>query len=71
MQINVAQLLKEGTGATRTYDVDGAITADDGQECPAQGKAVLTRASRGIFVSGSFTCQSQLTCGRWLGTFPP
>lgn len=34
-----------------------------------QGKAVLTRASRGIFVNGSFNCQSQLTCGRCLSTF--
>ena len=69
MQINVAQLLKESTGATRTYDVDEVINADDGQECPVQGKSVLTRASRGIFVNGSFTCQSQLTCGRCLSTF--
>jgi uncharacterized protein len=69
MQINVAQLLKEVTGATRTYDVDEAISADDGQECPVQGKVVLTRAAPGILVEGSFTCQSQLTCGRCLSTF--
>lgn len=69
MQINVAQLLKESTGATRSYDIDGTICSDDGQECRVQGKASLTLAARGILVKGSFTCQSQLTCGRCLNSF--
>ena len=69
MQVNVAQLLKESTGATRRYDIDGTICSDDGQECQVQGKASLTRAGRGILVKGSFTCHSQLTCGRCLESF--
>jgi len=69
MQINVAQLLKETTGATRSYDIDGTISSDDGQECQVQGKVNLTRAARGIFVKGSFTCQIELTCGRCLDPF--
>lgn len=69
MQVNVAQLLKESTGATRTYDIDEAICADDGQECQVQGKVILTRAARGILAKGSFTCQRPLTCGRCLNLF--
>jgi DUF177 domain-containing protein len=70
MQVNVAQLLKETTGATRTHDVDGAISTDDGQECRVQGKVILTRAARGILAKGSFTSQRHLTCGRCLSLFP-
>jgi uncharacterized protein len=69
MQVNVAQLLKESTGATRTYDVDGAISTDDGQECRVQGKVILTRAARGILAKGSFNSQRHLTCGRCLSLF--
>ncbi len=69
MQANVAQLLKESTGATRTYDIDDAISADDGQECRVQGKVILIRAARGILAKGYFTCQRQLTCGRCLTSF--
>jgi uncharacterized protein len=69
MQINVAQLLKETTGATRSYDIDGVVRSDDGQECPVQGNVSLTRAGRGLLAKGSFTCRSQLTCGRCLNSF--
>ncbi|MBN2098626.1 MAG: DUF177 domain-containing protein [Dehalococcoidia bacterium] len=69
MQVNVAQLLKESTGATRTYDIDGAICADEGQECRVEGKITLTRAARGILAKGSFTCQAPLTCSRCLNHF--
>jgi uncharacterized protein len=70
MQINVAQLLKEGTGATRTYDLDEILTQVDGQECRVAGRVSLTRAARGILLKGSFSCQIQLTCGRCLAFFP-
>ena len=69
MQINVAQLLKESTGATRSYDIDDTISSDDGQECRVQGKVSLTQAARGILLKGSFTCHGQLTCGRCLDSF--
>jgi DUF177 domain-containing protein len=69
MQINVAQLLKEGSGATRTHDIDGAICVDENQECQVQGKVILTRAGRGILAKGSFISQRQLTCGRCLSQF--
>jgi uncharacterized protein len=76
MQINVAQLLKEGTGATRTHDLDEILTPDDAstqvdiQECRVAGRVSLTRAERGILLKGSFSCQTQLTCGRCLAFFP-
>ncbi len=69
MQINVAQLLKEGTGATRSYDIDDAVCSDDNQEYHIQGKVGLTRAAQGILVQGAFTCQSQLMCSRCLNSF--
>ncbi len=69
MQINVAQLLKETTGATRSYEIDGTIRSDDGEECRAQGRVILTRAARGILVKGSFTCYSPVTCSRCLSSF--
>ena len=69
MQFNVAQLLKESTGASRNYDIDGTVSPDDGQPCRVQGKVSLTRAARGILAKGSFNCQSQLTCGRCLNPF--
>jgi uncharacterized protein len=66
MQINVAQLLKEGTGATRSYDIDGTVCSDDNQEYHTKGKVGLTRAARGILVQGAFTCRTQLACSRCL-----
>ena len=69
MQINVAQLLKESTGATRRYDIDGTISSDDGQDYQVQGKVGLTQAARGILLKGSIISQSQLTCGRCLNSF--
>ncbi len=69
MQINVAQLLKEGTGASRAYDVNGAVCADN-QEYRVEGKVSFTRAARGILVKGAFACHGQLTCGRCLNSFP-
>lgn len=75
MQINVAQLLKESTGATRTYDLDETLTQGDassqldGQECRVAGRLSLTRAERGILLKGSFSCRTQLTCGRCLAFF--
>jgi uncharacterized protein len=69
MQTNVSQLLKESTGATRSYDIDGTVSSDDSNECQVRGKVTLTRAARGILATGSFTCQSQVTCCRCLNSF--
>ncbi len=79
MQINVAQLLKEGTGATRTHDVDGCLCLENvsaggpgqaGQESRVEGRATLTRAARGILLQGAFSCHVSLTCVRCLASFP-
>lgn len=69
MQINVAQLLKEGTGGTRHYDIDGTVVLDENEEYPIQGKVDLTRAAQGILVHGTFACQTRLTCSRCLNSF--
>ncbi len=73
MQINVAQLLKEGTGAVRSFDVDDVLTLDEvstGQELGVKGQVTLTRAARAILLKGTFTCQVQVACGRCLALFP-
>ncbi|MDM7999743.1 MAG: DUF177 domain-containing protein [Dehalococcoidia bacterium] len=69
MQINVAQLLKDSTGATRTYDIEDTVGAEEGRECQVQGRVILTRAARGILAQGAFTCESQVTCVRCLNLF--
>ncbi|MBM4444497.1 MAG: DUF177 domain-containing protein [Chloroflexi bacterium] len=70
MQINVAQLLKEPTGASRTVDVDGALALDQGDLSPVQGRAELLRVSKGILVRGEFTTACHLVCSRCLKPFP-
>ena len=37
---------------------------------PRGGQVSLTRAERGILLKGSFSCRTQLTCGRCLAFFP-
>jgi uncharacterized protein len=70
MQVNVAQLLKEPTGSSRTIEVAGALPLDQEDLSHVQGKAELLRVSRGILVRGEFTAECQLVCSRCLKSFP-
>jgi len=65
--INVAQLLKESTGSTRSYNMDGII--DDDVKGSVQGKVKLIHTSRGILVQGKFTVEVELVCSRCLDIF--
>lgn len=65
--INVAQLLKESSGSTRSYDIDGII--DDDVKGSMTGKVKLINTSRGILVQGKFTVEVELVCSRCLDTF--
>ncbi len=69
MQVNVAQLLKEPTGASRTVEVDGTLALDHDDLSHVRGRAELLRASRGILVRGEFTTECHLVCGRCLKPF--
>jgi uncharacterized protein len=69
MQINVAQLLKEPTGASRTVEVDSTLALDQGDLSRVQGRAELLRVSSGILVRGEFTTACHLVCSRCLKPF--
>ncbi|MCY4581362.1 MAG: DUF177 domain-containing protein [Chloroflexi bacterium] len=70
LQVNVAQLLKDAVGATRTFEVDGPeLESDDGSPACVQGKLRLTRTDRGVWVSGSVTFSSDYVCSRCLAPF--
>jgi uncharacterized protein len=65
--INVAQLLKEPIGSSQVYDIDGVIK--DEIETYVEGKAKLTRISRGVLVQCEVTAEAKLICSRCLDTF--
>lgn len=69
MQINVAQLLKESTGASRRFEIDDTLQLDDTKDCHVQGEVGLLRTRRGILVRGTFAGTSSLMCSRCLNTF--
>ena len=73
LQFNVAQLLKEGTGATRGYDVDvkDVNELDDEIEVVARviGQVKFLRTGSDILVTGSLATTIQKKCGRCLTTF--
>jgi len=69
MLINVAQLLKEGTGATRSFGLSETIGLDNGTQCKIEGKVELLRTRRGILVRGDVTGTASLACSRCLCFF--
>jgi uncharacterized protein len=70
MQINVSQLLKEGIGSVRDYEISGTIdTTDSGSSSPIRGEVRLMRTSRSILVKGKLYLTIDATCSRCLKTF--
>jgi len=68
IQINVAQLLKEPVGSTRSYEVDDAVEIADGDRT-VKGQVNLIRTNRGILVKGALNTEMELTCSRCLTEF--
>jgi uncharacterized protein len=67
MRINVAQLLKETVGATRSLDLDGPLLDSDGLNLgTAMGGLKLTKTDRGVWVSGSIEMTVSSECSRCL-----
>ena len=68
--VNVAQLLKEPVGATRTIEVNGPELELDGAE-PAfvRGRIVLTRTDIGLWASGDVAVSTDGECSRCLVPF--
>ena len=65
--VNVAQLLKEPVGSTRSYDLIEMI--EDESEDLVQGSAQLIHTDRGILVRGLLRVEIELTCSRCLSRF--
>lgn len=70
MYFNVAQLLKESTGATRAHELTEDISElDEELEAltPLVGKIQMLRTHSGILVTGEVSVGLQITCNRCLG----
>lgn len=69
MQFNVAQLLKEPTGAVRRYELADDISELDPELHPLGplvGTLTLMRTNSGILATGEFSTPLQVTCNRCL-----
>ena len=67
MYYNVAQLLKEPVGSTRTYTVDDAIPTEDSAEPPhAFGQVSLMRTDKGIWAAARLDVRESAGCSRCL-----
>ena len=65
--VNVAQLLKEPIGSSRSYDIDEVI--DEQVAGSVKGKITLVRSRQGILVRGKLTAEVELIGSRCLNTF--
>ncbi len=69
MEFNVAQLMKEATGARREYALDDEIAELDDGLTPSSnltGKLELLRIHSGVLASGDLRVTLSLQCGRCL-----
>lgn len=77
MQFNVSGLLKEPSGSTRTFDVDGTAKApgsivgvdsiwDRSSGMRIAGSVAMMRTDVGIWVQASLTCEVVCACSRCL-----
>jgi uncharacterized protein len=73
LQFNVAQLLKETTGATRSYEINtktiGQLDEDVTFVSPIIGLVKFLRTGSDILVEGRLETTIQKSCGRCLVTF--
>ncbi|MCJ7515088.1 MAG: DUF177 domain-containing protein [Dehalococcoidia bacterium] len=64
MHINVAQLLKEPIGSSRSYHIEEHVERDDINF--VSGDIILIRTNRGIIVRGKITASVKGICSRCL-----
>lgn len=73
LEFNVAQLLKEPTGAVRTYEINTDINSEFDEELKLvsllTGQVRFLRAGSNILVTGLLQATIWKTCGRCLTTF--
>ena len=69
MRYNVAQLLKEATGAVRAYHLDEDISELDPELIPTRrlrGEVTFLRTGSGILVTGHLSTEVEAICSRCL-----
>ena len=66
MLFNVAGLIHEGIGATRHYQLDGAVYSDDRGQEPVAGAVELIRTRAGVLVRAHLQLREPETCSRCL-----
>jgi len=64
MHINVAQLLKEPTGSSRSFQIDESLDTDDISS--TKGRIILIRTNDGIMVKAEMTAGVTGICSRCL-----
>lgn len=73
LEFNVAQLLKEPTGAVRNYEISADVSAEFDRELklvsPLTGQVRFLRTGPNILVTGLLETTLQESCGRCLTTF--
>lgn len=69
MQYNVAQLLKESTGAVRRVVVEGELAFPGGTSASYDGRIELLRTHQGLLVRGTVAATAPVGCGRCLNDF--
>lgn len=74
LRFNVAQLMKEGTGAVRNYEVEASLATEFDDEdlkvvAPLLGQVRLLRAGANLLATGVLETKIEKSCGRCLTTF--
>ena len=69
MYYNLAQLLREPTGSTRDYEVDGSFEGPENGIGRARGWVRVIRTHQGFVVRAELETQVDLTCSRCLSQF--
>ena len=70
MRYNVAQLLKEPIGSSRSYQLDEKFTGPQRCADSVSGPVYMFRVHHGILVTATVEVRSNLICSRCLGEFP-
>ncbi|MCD6358759.1 MAG: DUF177 domain-containing protein [Dehalococcoidia bacterium] len=68
MQINVAQMLKQGIGSSYSYRIKPPLTGEEAEHS-VSGEVELIRTDKGVLVRGTLYTQRSLVCSRCLRIF--
>ena len=70
MQYNVAQLLEEPIGSSRSYQLDETLNGVERLADRLGGSVRLSKTQEGVLVDAKLDVDAVLTCGRCLGEYP-